>query len=488
MSELVLGLDVGTQGTKALVVDVERRAVVARAASGYGLIEGLPPGAAEQHPDTWWQAILECACEVAGKVDRKRIRAIGVSGQQHGCVPLDRERRVIRPAKLWCDTSTADEARELSERLGRLVPTGYTASKVLWLARHEPENFARLACVLLPHDWVNLRLTGELACEAGDASGTGYFDVAGRAFDREACAAIDERLGDRLPPLRAQDEAIGGLCTEAARMLGLEEGIPIAPGSGDNMMSALGVGATRPGVCGLSLGTSATVFAHVGEPVIDPDGLVAPFCDASGGWLPLLCVMNATGVLHEVQRAFAASGMDLEALTAAAARVAPGADGLTFVPFLVGERVPDLPLASGALLGLRPGLLEPGHVFRAALEGTAFTITEGVSRMRGLGVPVTRLRAVGGGARNELWLELLADLIGAPIERAVEAESAALGAAVQAAWILRRVAGERETTDAFAETFVRVTEGKIVPDAARREALAEGLERYREAVGRLHGR
>jgi xylulokinase len=486
MSDLVLGLDVGTQGTKALCLDVERRTIVARAASSYGLIEGLPPGAAEQHPDTWWNAIGSCMEAIGRQVDAGRIRAIGVSGQQHGFVPLDRDRVVIRAAKLWCDTSTAAEARELSERLGRLVPTGYTASKVLWLARHEPASFARLAHVLLPHDWVNLRLTGELACEAGDASGTGYLDVAKRAFDPAACAAVDERLAERLPPLRSQDEPIGTLCAEAAGALGLEEGLPVAPGSGDNMMSALGVGATRSGVCGLSLGTSATVFAHAVEPVVDPEGLIAPFCGAAGGWLPLLCVMNATGVLHEVQHTFAATGMDLAALTAAAARVAPGCDGLTFVPFLVGERVPDLPLATGSLLGLRPGLLEPGHLFRAALEGTACTLAEGVDRLRALGVEVARLRAVGGGARNDLWLELLADLTGAPIERAREPESAALGAALQAAWIQRRSAGERSGLDAFVEPFVHLSGEAVEPDPARGSQLAPVLERHRAALAGLY--
>src|SRR5687768_5969425 len=219
-SDLFLGFDVGTQGTKALVVDLETRAVPARAASAYDLLAGLPPGAAEQHPDTWWNAVRECARALGKEVDLGRVRAVGVSGQQHGFVALDRAKQVLRPAKLWCDTSTAAEARELTSTLGRHVPAGFTASKILWLKRHEPRHFARLAHVLLPHDWVNFRLTGELTMEAGDASGTALFDPVTRRFDARACYAIDERLEALLPRIVAPDEAVGSLTDEAARELG----------------------------------------------------------------------------------------------------------------------------------------------------------------------------------------------------------------------------------------------------------------------------
>ncbi|NOT29538.1 MAG: xylulokinase, partial [Planctomycetes bacterium] len=226
--ELFLGLDVGTQGTKALLVDVEARAVVARAASAYDLIPGLPPGAAEQHPDTWWNAVCVCVHALVQQVDLGRVRGVGVSGQQHGFVALDAAKNVIRPAKLWCDTSTAAEARELTSSLGRSVPTGFTASKILWLKRHEPAHFARLAHVLLPHDWINFRLSGELAMECGDASGTGLFDPVTRRFDARACYAIDPDLEAKLPRLVAPSEPVGRLTPGAARELGLPAGIPLA--------------------------------------------------------------------------------------------------------------------------------------------------------------------------------------------------------------------------------------------------------------------
>lgn len=475
MGELTLGLDVGTQGTKALVIDLDARSVVARAASAYELLPGLPPGAAEQHPDTWWSAVRSCLAALARELDLARIRAVGVSGQQHGFVALDAELRVLRPAKLWCDTSTAAEARLLTQLLGRHVPTGFTASKILWLKRHEPQHFARLAHVLLPHDWINLRLTGELAMEAGDASGTGLFDPAVRGFDARACYAIDPGLAAMLPRLVAPEAPLGRLSSECARELGLPAGLPVSPGGGDNMCAAIGAGATRPGVAVLSLGTSATVSAYSRTVVLDPEGLIAPFCDSSGGYLPLLCVMNATGVLHEIARLF--PDEDLASLTRAAAGVAPGSDGLLLLPYLQGERVPDLPEATGSLLGLRPGLFTPGHLFRAALEGVSLNLAWGVERLRALGLTLDHVRLVGGGARNELWAQLLADTLDARVQRLDESESAALGAALQAGWILRG-----GSLDLLAQEFARSSEPAISPQAANVRLYRDMGERFRQAV------
>jgi xylulokinase len=487
MGDLYLGLDVGTQATKALLIELEARAVVARASRSYPLLPDLPPGAAEQEPETWWRAAGECVRELGRQVNGRAIRALGVSGQQHGFVALDAQRRVLRPAKLWCDTSTAAEARELSSALGRSVPTGFTASKILWLKRREPERFARLAHVLLPHDYVNLRLTGRLAMEAGDASGTGFFDPVERRFDGRACAAIDERLAGMLPPLVAAEEPLGRIDEEVGRELGLAPDALVAPGGGDNMCAAIGSGATRAGICVLSLGTSGTIFTYSERPVLDPSGLIAPFCDSTGAWLPLLCVMNATGVLNEVQAAFRASGLDLARLTELAADIPPGSDGLLFLPYLQGERVPDLPEASATLLGLRPALLEPARLFRAALEGTSLNLAWGVERLGALGIAPESVRLVGGGARNRLWAGILADVLGVPVQRPVESESAALGAALQAAWVARRARGERTSIDALAQGFVACEEQPIHPDPERSGFYRSLLARFRTAVGRVYG-
>src|SRR5690349_3790724 len=366
---LFAGFDVGTQGLKGLIVDASARRVVARASAAYGLIPDLPDGAAEQHPDTWIRALGSVARELfsAPGVDAARLAGIGVSGQQHGLVVLDGAGRPLRAAKLWCDTSTAEEARELSARLGRAIPTGFTASKALWLARREPDTWRRTQSVLLPHDYVNFRLSGASWCEAGDASGTGWFDPARRAVDAEACRAIDPRLAELLPPLAAPGSIPGRLSPDGARLLGLPDalaGTPLSTGAGDSMASAIGAGATREGVAVLSLGTSATVFAHASRPIVDPSGSVAPFCDSTGGWLPLLCVMNATGALEEVRAAWNASHEELER---EAAHLPCDPDGPLCIPFFAGERVPDLPRARAALLDLGPGSLTRGRVYRACL-------------------------------------------------------------------------------------------------------------------------
>ncbi len=473
---IFLGLDVGTQSTKALLVDVDRGKVVGRGGCAYPLIPDLAPGAAEQHADTWIEATRIAIREALAnaRVEPARVAAIGVSGQQHGFVALDDREVVIRAAKLWCDVETAPEARELTASLGRLVPAGYTASKILWLKRHEPESFARLATVLLPHDSINFRMTGRRPMEAGDASGTGLFDAARREFDLIAARRVDHLLPAMLPPILAPNEIAGTLLADAAEYFGLPAGIPISCGGGDNMMAAIGAGATRPGVVVASLGTSGTVFTYSDRPLFDPDGLVAPFCDSTGGWLPLVCVMNATNVTEEVRAAFSGSNeLDLAALTKAAEQVPIGSDGVTLLPYLQGERVPDLPDATAAIVGLRPGKLRAGVLFRAALEGVSLNLAWGVERMRALGVRVESLRLVGGGAKNALWRRILADVMGVPVVMLDEPESAALGAALQAAAAWRRERGEKTSVDDVAQAFVQPS-GKTV------EPNPDGVRRYRE--------
>ena len=478
---LYLGFDVGTQGTKALLIDDVQRAVVARASASYGLIEGLPSGHAEQHPDTWATALREVTTRILQQADLRELAGIGVSGQQHGAVVLDASGAVVRPAKLWCDTSAADEAAELSSRTGRAIPAGFTAPKLAWMRRHEPELWRKVDLVLLPHDWVNWKLTGLATMEPGDASGTGWLDPQARAFCARTMRLIDPRLPGMLPPLVESGSIAGTLTAEGAAWLGLPRecvGIPVSSGGGDNMMSAIGAGATREGVAVLSLGTSATVFAHSARAIVDPEGLIAPFCDSTGGWLPLLCVMNATGVLEEVCAAF---GSDLETLTRQAEQVEPGCGGLLFVPYLVGERVPNLPRASGALEGIRPGLLRPGVVFRAALEGVALNLALGVERLRALGLGIDTVRAVGGGARNALWRSILADALEATVVPLSEPETAALGAALQAAWTRRRSEGEHIGIDAVASGWASPAGAPARPDARRVLVMRAARERLERA-------
>lgn len=435
---LFLGIDTGTQSTKALLVDVlgegpASERIVARAKAPHTLVAGLAPGAMEQHPSMWWDAVCAVTRELTAHPEARRrgIGGVGVSGQQHGFVPLDARGEVIRPAKLWCDTSTAAEAEELSQRLGRRIPAGFTASKILWMLRHEPRNAVRLAHVLLPHDFVNWKLTGRMWMECGDASGTGFFDVRARRFEAAAMAAIDARLAGMLPELLPPDAVGGRISAAAARETGLPEGTPVSVGGGDNMLSAIGAGAAESGPVIASLGTSATVMARASKPVIDPLGLVASFADSTGAWLPLLCVMNAAGALDQMA---ATLGASTEQCCAEASIAPPGAGGIVCLPFFTGERVPDLPRASARFDGLAPGNATRPFIFRAVLEGISCNLSLGIQRLQMLGVSVNELRLVGGGARFALWRQLLADATGVRIVRPIEAESAALGAAIQAAF------------------------------------------------------
>ena len=478
---LFLGLDVGTQGVKALIVDGDCGDVIARSSEPLTLIDGLPVGHMEQHPQAWLDAIVMTVKDVLSQAGIANVAGIGVSGQQHGCVVLDEHDAVVRPAKLWCDTSTATEARELSARIGRPVPPGFTASKLAWLKAREPHNWQRVRRVLLPHDYVNFWLTGRASMECGDASGTGWFDPEQRSFDRAAMNAIDPKVASFMPPLLTAGQLAGCLTDQAAALLGLPAGVPVSAGGGDNMMSAIGSGATKSGVVVVSLGTSGTIFCRSDEAVMDPEGLIASFCSSDGGYLPLLCVMNLTGVTEEVA---SLTGLDHEVLTQAASSVPAGCDDLLWLPFLMGERVPDLPEATGTLLGIRPGLMRPGHLYRAALEGTSLNLGLGFQRLRDLKVPIHEVRLTGGAANNALWREILANIFGVPVCVLAETESAAFGAALQACWSVRRRESPELSCHDVASPLVRIGDATQPTDAASR--YGELLTRYRAEVTRLH--
>jgi xylulokinase len=334
--EYYIGIDSGTQSTKAVVVDGASGKVVGSAVKEYSLIEGLPLGHKEQHPSTWVEALTTSVkrCVEKSGIDPKHVKALGVSGQQHGFVPLDNEYNVIRPAKLWNDTSTVEECRILIEALGggdeviRLlgnsIPPGFTASKILWLKRKEPGNYDRLATVLLPHDYLNYYLTGELSMEYGDASGTALMDVRKRRWSRELVETIDPALMDKLPPLHSSSEPSGHLKRDVAESLGLDEGVMVSAGGGDNMMGAIGTGNTSPGIVTVSLGTSGTIYAYSEKPVIDPLGEVAAFCDSTDGWLPLVCTMNVTVATELIRSLF---GYSHEELARAVESTSPGDGG-----------------------------------------------------------------------------------------------------------------------------------------------------------------
>ncbi|MCB1064507.1 MAG: xylulokinase, partial [Verrucomicrobiae bacterium] len=342
---LFIGIDSGTQSTKAIVLDLGTGEIVAEAQEKYDLIPGLPAGHLEQHPEDWTAAVGKTIAGCLESLGERRhdVRGIGVSGQQHGLVVLDSNDEVVRPAKLWCDTSTTAQCDQFAEafggqsgliaKAGNAMLPGYTIPKLLWLKQNEPENFARVTSILLPHDYLNFWLTGVKRMEFGDASGMGILNVRTREWDFDLVDFIDPRVREMLLPLGSSNEPHGNLRADLAAGWGLSKGVVVSAGGGDNMMGAIGTGNITPGVITASFGTSGTLYGCAAEPVIDPRGEIAAFCDSTDRWLPLVCTMNVTVVTEQVRGWF---GWDLETLEEKIASVPAGAEGLSFLPYLNG--------------------------------------------------------------------------------------------------------------------------------------------------------
>ncbi len=483
MSEYFIGIDSGTQSTKAILFDASTGAVNAHASQSYELIEGLPAGHKEQHPHEWIDAARATIKAVLDKsgIERAQVKGIGVAGQQHGCVPLDANDQVIRPAKLWCDTATSAECEEIIAKLGGLdatiaavgngVPAGFTASKILWLKNHEPENYARLASVLLPHDYLNFWLTGRKTMECGDASGTALLDVRQRAWSQAAIDALDPAIRTMLPELINADDCAGTLRAALAHEFGLSDSVIVSSGGGDNMMGAIGTGNVRAGVVTVSLGTSGTIYACSDQPVIDPLGEIAAFCDSTGKWLPLVCTMNVTLATEMVRERFNLSHAQL---AEAAAAIPAGNDGLLLIPFFEGERTPNVPDGTGVYFGLREQTYTVSHFARAALEGTTLGLNYGLNRLRELGIQPREIRATGGGAKSAVWRQILADVFNAEVVCTKSEEGAALGAAIQAVWAYRKQQGQPAGIAELCGRYVALDEvTRAKPEAERVKLYAQ---------------
>lgn len=436
---LVAGVDSSTQSCTVVLRDAEDGRIVAMGAAPH---PPTTPPVSEQPPAAWWSA-LGSAFHRAAVSAEGSVAAISVAAQAHGLVPLDADCDVIRPAKLWNDTTSAGEARELVGLLGKQVwaeragsvPVGaFTISKLLWLARHEPEAFGRLAHVLLPHDWLTYRLTGQLLTDPGDASGTGYYHPPTGAWRSDLLALVDSELdwSTRLPRVLGPNEAAGPITTAAAAHLGLSPQTVVGPGTADNQAAAVGMGITSGDVV-VSLGTSGVVYTRCESPVIDPSGAVNGNADATGAYLPLVCTLNATKVTDTFARLL---GVDHDGLTELALAAAPNPNRPVLAAFLDGERVPDRPDATGTLTGLRSDTTRE-DIARAAYEGVLAGLLAGLRVLSDLGVPVDgRLAVTGGGGRSAAYRQLLADLSGRPVHVVDPVETAAAGAAVQAAAVL----------------------------------------------------
>lgn len=493
---LFIGIDSGTQSTKAILYDVGKAKVLASAQQKYGMIEGLPEGHLEQHPRTWIDAVDVTVAEVleAAGNRRKEVRGIGVSAQQHGLVVLDKNCKPIRPAKLWCDTSTVEQceafdkafggAKGLVELAGNPMLPGYTAPKILWLKENEPGNWKSVRTILLPHDYINLHLTGETRMEHGDASGTGLLDVRKRKWCTKLLEFIDPDLAGLFPTLGASSQPAGLLRSLLAEKWGLSGQVLVSAGGGDNMMGAIGTGNVQPGVMTASLGTSGTLYAYSKEPVIDDQAEIAAFCDSTGHWLPLVCTMNVTVVTEAVRNCF---GWDLDQLEREVDAAPPGAGGVLFLPYLQGERTPSLPEASGVIHGLNPANLQPGNLARAAVEGASMGLGYGLHRFRSLGVEPREIRVTGGGSHSGVWRQLLADVFGIPVVGLQTVEGAALGAALQACWTWNSVEGQNVSLKDLTDSHIRLDEKtRCAPDGERSQFYAELIKKQSGFTSKLH--
>jgi xylulokinase len=485
--KIALGIDLGTQSTKVLAYDPETRSILDLVQSPHDIIQ-RPDGTSEQEAHWWTAAVTDCLSRMDVGIKR-RIGAVGVSGQQHGLVPVASDGRVVYRVKLWNDTTTAEECHDITTAFGgreRLIAEvgnpmlpGYTAPKVLWLKRHAPEAYAAMSKILLPHDYLNYFLTGVFSAEPGDASGTGFLDIRRQQWSRAALTAVDaeRNLLACLPPLVQPHASSGQISKAIAERLGLAENVWVAAGGGDNMMAAIGTGCAKTGVFAVSLGTSGTLFGYSDLPVVDPSGLVAAFCSSTGGWLPLVCTMNCTVATELNRTLFELPLPDVDRL---ASTIAVGSDGLVTLPYYNGERTPNFPRASGCVLGITPLNYTRAHLLRSAMEGAVFALRFGQDAFAALGLAPKSIRLTGGGARSRVWRQMVADSSGCPVSCPRIEETAAFGAALQAFWMQQGRQGQLQAIDELVAEHVPSDGDTISPDPSNRQVYERAYREYLE--------
>jgi xylulokinase len=494
-----LGIDVGTGGTRALVVDSTGN-VIASASSEHQNFASPKPGWAEQDPRDWWRACGEAVRKAlqSAKLDPKEIACVGFSGQMHGAVLLDSSDEVVRPALIWCDQRSEPQSRELEQMFGRdtLIRltcnpplTNFTLTKFLWVRQNEPQNWARVAHVMLPKDYVRYRLTGERAIDMADASGTLLLDVTNRRWSKEVLAktGVSESL---LPALFESPEVCGKVSAAGAEATGLRPGTPVVAGAGDQAAGAVGMGIARAGAVSATIGTSGVVFASTDRPAMDPKGRLHTFCHAIPGRWHVMGVTQSAGLsLRWYRDNFGAAspgwqkkdGRDPYDIFAEEANSAPAAsEGAFWVPYLMGERTPHLdPNARAALIGLTASHTR-AHVIRAIMEGVAFSLKDTFTIFDEMKIPVTSIRLGGGGARSPLWRQIQADVYGREVEIVAAEEGAAYGAAILAGV----GAGAWQSVEQACDAVVRVAK-KIPPNRQDSASMQHAYSVYKKIYAAL---
>jgi len=489
----LLGIDVGTGGTRAVVVD-ENGSVVASATAEHAPFASPKTGWAEQEPRDWWRATAEAVRDVLkhAEVSADDISCVGFSGQMHGAVLLDESEEVLRPALIWCDQRTDAQGKAITDLVGasRLIEltanpalTNFTVTKLMWVREHEPELWSRFRYFLLPKDYVRLRLTSERATDVADASGTLLLDVANRRWSDAMLDALDINKSC-LPALFESSEITGRVSAQGARETGLREGTPVVAGAGDQAAGAVGMGIVRPGAVSATIGTSGVVFAATARPALDKGGRVHTFCHAIPGRWHVMGVTQAAGLSLRWFRDRFGVGGDVPAssyeddpydlLCKEASTAPPGSDGVLWAPYLMGERTPHLdPGARAALVGLAASHTR-AHAVRAILEGVAFSLRDTLTIFAEMGVPVDTIRLGGGGSRGPLWRQIQADIYGREVEILAAEEGAAYGAALLAGVGV----GTWSSVDEACARAVRVA-ARVEPEAPASALMNKRYSAYR---------
>ena len=487
-------MDVGTGGTRAVLVD-EQGQLAASAASEHAPFRVPHPGWAEQDPEDWWRAAQEAIREVLALAPGVPVEAVGLTGQMHGAVMLDEDGQVLRPSLIWCDTRTQPQCdwlhaqfgpgeegrRKLIELTANPALPNFTLTKLLWVKEHQPEIFARIAHVLCPKDYVRFRLTGTYAMDVQEASGTLLLDVARRRWSKEVAqvAGIPESW---LPQLFESPGICAKISPEAAALTGLASGTPVAAGAGDQGAGAVGMGILEPGSVSATIGTSGVVFAATAAPTMDPLGRLHTFCHAVPGRWHVMGVTQAAGLSLRWLKETLAPDQTYDQLTAQASAIPAGSDGLLWTPYLLGERTPHLDgTATAAFVGITATTTR-AHFTRAVLEGVAYSLKDTFTLFSELGIPVKGVRLGGGGARGPLWREIQANIYRYPCERLTAEEGGAFGAALMAGV----GAGSWRDLEAACAAGITVAE-TIHPNPATVARYAEGYKGYRRVYPALKG-
>ncbi|MDR0494945.1 MAG: xylulokinase [Treponema sp.] len=490
----VCGVDLGTQSCKLVVYDFENKTIAAQASAPVEMI-AENDGTREQKAEWYDEALKICFDKIEPEI-RQSIAAIGVSGHQHSFVPLDKNGKAVYNVKLWCDTSTAPECEELTKlaggekkliaKAGLPMRPGYTAPKILWLKNHKPKAFAKLRHVLLPHNYINYLLSGTFSAEYGDASGMAIFDVRERAWASKICRLISADIESMLPPLIESGAVAGTVSPAAAQLYGINEGVLVASGGGDNMMSAIGTGTVRDGFLTMSLGTSGTLFGFSKTPVIDPSGNLAAFCSSSGGWLPLLCTMNCTVASEEFRSLF---GLDVKTFDAEASKAPIGAEGIVVLPFFNGERTPNLPNGRASVNGITIANFKRENLARAALESAIFGMRIGLEGFNKLDFKAKEIRLTGGGSKSPIWQSIAANVMNLPVRIPANTEAAAMGGAIQALWCLLNnpstKGGKKISIKDITDEHITLDGATVQPEKKAVAAYDKAYKHYSRYLGAL---